>query len=186
MIKRNLTRRKFVKNMTVSIAGSSLCCNTLAAKNILNKKQLFAATKKLFAMEYRTLGKTGLKVSALSFGVMRLTEPAVLFEAIEMGINFFDTAHVYQRGNNEIMLGKALKQSGRNKVLIATKIIPFHKLRKAYALNSKSAMEKMLDKSLKRLQTDYVDVLFLHAIKDPAWPANNDMLNFLDNAKKAG
>lgn len=186
MIKINLTRRKFVKNMTVSIAGSSLCSNAFAAKHILNKKQQLAATKKPFAMEYRTLGKTGLKVSALSFGVMRLTEPAVLFEAIEMGINYFDTAHVYQHGNNEIMLGKALKQSGRKKVFIATKIIPFNKLGKEYVLNNTSAMEKMLDKSLKRLQTDYVDVLFLHAIKNPAWPANNDMLSFLENAKKAG
>jgi len=118
-------------------------------------------------MEYRRLGRTGLKISALSFGVMRLTEPAVLFEALDMGINYFDTAHVYQRGNNEKMLGSVLKEYGREKVFIATKIPPYSRFLNLNKLNSPISMETKMEKSLKRLQTNYVDVLFLHNIKDP-------------------
>ena len=137
-------------------------------------------------MEYRTLGRTGLKVSALSFGVMRLAEPAVLFEALDMGINYFDTAHTYQRGNNEKMLGDVLRQYGREKVFIATKIPPYYKRLGMKRLNDQKSLEAKLEKSLKRLQTDYVDVLFLHNIKDPDWPAHDEMLSFCQKMKETG
>ena len=74
-------------------------------------------------MEYRTLGKTGLKVSVVSHGLGQLREPAVIFKALDLGINFFDTAHVYQNGNSEILLGKVLKEYGRKKVFIANSLI---------------------------------------------------------------
>ena len=127
MTEKKITRRKFLRDLTVTCTCSGLYVNSLSARHAQEKThKKYASTGKI-NMEYRTLGRTGLKVSAVSFGVMRLTDPAVLFEALEMGINYFDTAHGYQRGNNEKMLGDVLKQYGREQVFIATKIPPYHR-----------------------------------------------------------
>jgi hypothetical protein len=144
------------------------------------------ASRDIPEMEYRTLGRTGLQVSAVSFGVMRLTDPAVLLLALESGINYFDTAHRYQNGNNEKMLGNVLKEYGREKALIATKIPPYVKRPSGYELAESGDMEEMVDTSLQRLQTDYVDVLLLHNIKDASWPGHEDMMSFLEKQKKSG
>ena len=141
-------------------------------------------------MEYRTLGKTGLKVSVVSHGLAQLKEPAVIFKALDLGINFFDTAHVYQNGNSEILLGKVLKEYGRKKVFIATKLPPLFELQEnpmgKGPLLERKAMEEMMEKSLKRLQTDYVDVLFVHDIQDKKWLTNETILSFLEKVKKEG
>jgi len=186
MTAKRLTRRRFLKDLTLTCTCGSLCIHTLAAPHARAKAQKDYAPKAPATMEYRTLGKTGLKVSAVSFGVMRLTDPAVLFQALDMGINYFDTAHRYQNGNNEKMVGKALKQYGRSKVLVATKIPPYRKRLGMKNLNDQKSMEAMLDKSLKRLQTDYVDVLFLHSITNAAWPAHDEMLGFCQKMKQTG
>lgn len=186
MAKKQLTRRQFLKGVSVTCACSNLLINPLSLGAALGKDKQSESAKTLPSTEYRILGKTGLKVSALSFGVMRLTEPAVLFEALEKGINYFDTAHIYQNGNNEKMLGGVLKDYGRGKVFIATKIPPYRKRMGFRQLRDTADMEKMMDKSLQRLQTDYVDVLFLHSIKDSNCPVNEDMISFLEKQKKAG
>ncbi len=186
MTKKKLTRRRFLRNLTAACAWSGLHVNTLTAGHTLGEPHKKYAFKDKMDMEYRTLGRTGLKVSALSFGVMRLAEPAVLFEALDMGINYFDTAHSYQRGNNEKMLGDVLKQYGREKVFIATKIPPYHKRFGIKRLNDKKSLEAKMEKSLRRLQTDYVDVLFLHNIKDPEWPVHDEMVSFCQKMKKTG
>jgi hypothetical protein len=56
-------------------------------------------------LEYRTLGKTGMKVTAVSMGVMNCSDPAVLLRAFDLGINFYDTADCYMHGRNEEMVG---------------------------------------------------------------------------------
>ena len=186
MAEKKLTRRRFLKDLTVTCTCSNLYVNSLTARHALGKTHKKYGAKDTINMEYRTLGRTGLKVSALSFGVMRLTELAVLFEALEMGINYFDTAHSYQRGNNEKMLGNVFKQYGREKVFIATKIPPYNKRLGVKLLNDQKSLEAKMEESLKRLQTDYVDVLFLHSIKDPALPVHDEMLNFCQKMKKTG
>lgn len=186
MTEKKLTRRRFLKDLTVTCTCSGLYVNALCACHTPEKLHKKYAAKGKINMEYRTLGRTGLKVSALSFGVMRLTEPAVLFEALEMGINYFDTAHGYQRGNNEKMLGDVLKQYGREKVLIATKIPPYHRRLGEKLLDDPKSMEAKMEESLRRLKTDYVDVLFLHSIQDPAWPVQDEMLRFCEKMKTTG
>ena len=186
MTGKKITRRRFLRNLTTAGTCSCLYVNTLTAGYPLEKSHKKYASNDKMEMEYRTLGRTGLKVSALSFGVMRLAEPAVLFEALDMGINYFDTAHTYQRGNNEKMLGDVLRQYGREKVFIATKIPPYYKRLGMKRLNDQKSLEAKLEKSLKRLQTDYVDVLFLHNIKDPDWPAHDEMLSFCQKMKETG
>jgi predicted aldo/keto reductase-like oxidoreductase len=186
MAKHKLTRRQFLKNVGITCVFGDLLINPITSQTAFAKQGQIESTKKLPNMEYRVLGKTGLKVSALSFGVMRLTDPAVLFEALELGVNFFDTANKYQNGNNETMLGSVLKEYGRDKVFIATKIPPSRKRLGFSILRDPEEMQKMMDESLQRLKTDYVDVLFLHSIKDATWSSNENMMTFLEKQKKAG
>ena len=126
MSKRKLTRRQFLKDVGITCACSDLLIGTIASQTAFANQGDIVIPKISPDMEYRALGKTGLKVSALSFGVGRLTDPTLLHQALDMGVNFFDTAHSYQNGNSERMIGKVLKDYGREKALIATKIKPFH------------------------------------------------------------
>lgn len=186
MTQKRISRRRFLKNLTVTCTCNSLFAHPIFARYAEGKTGKNDAAVGKTNMEYRPLGRTGLMVSAVSFGVMRLTEPAVLFEALDVGINYFDTAHGYQRGNNEKMLGDVLKQYGREKAFIATKIPPYSRLLGVKKLNSQRAMESKMEESLRRLKTDYVDVLFLHNIKDPDWPARDEMMSFCQKMKKSG
>jgi uncharacterized protein len=63
-------------------------------------------------LDFRTLGRTGLKVTTLGFGCMITSDPSVIQRAVDLGINYFDTARGYQHGNNERMVGAALGASG--------------------------------------------------------------------------
>ncbi|MDY6990018.1 MAG: aldo/keto reductase [Thermodesulfobacteriota bacterium] len=186
MDKKRLTRRQFMKGVSATCACGNLLFNPFSLGTARGKTEKRERGKILPDMEYRILGKTGLKVSALSFGVMRLTEPAVLFEALKMGVNYFDTAHTYQNGNNEKMLGRVLKDYGRAEVFVATKIPPYRRAMGIKVIRDTEEMEQMMDKSLQRLRTDYVDILFLHNIEDPKWPVNEEMITFLEKQKKAG
>lgn len=126
-------------------------------------------------MEYHQLGNSSLKISRVGFGCMSLEENSatastLLHHAIEQGINFFDTADLYQKGINEEMVGAALKAK-RNQVVLATKVGNQWKKdgsgwdwnpRKAYILEA-------VEESLRRLQTDYIDLYQLHGgtLEDP-------------------
>ena len=119
-------------------------------------------------MEYRYLGKTGLKVSVLSFGNWvnndndQLTKDSVKI-CLENGVNFFDTAEYYEFGKAETSLGKAFKalKVPREKIVVTTKI-----LRVGYDPNdgfqSRKHIIEGLRNSLKRLQLDYVDIVYAH------------------------
>lgn len=183
---KKLTRRRFLKDLTFTCTCSGLLVNPITARYAFGKKIKKDGPTRSVDMEYRSLGRTGMMVSAVSFGVMRLTEPAVLFEALDMGINYFDTAHVYQRGNNEKMLGMVLKEYGRQNVFIATKIPPYSRMLGMKKPNSVGTMETKMEESLKRLKTDYVDVLFLHNIKDPSWSTQDEMMRFCRRMKESG
>src|ERR1035441_6543660 len=71
-------------------------------------------------LDYRTLGKTGLKVTTVGFGCMITSDPSVVQRAVDLGITYFDTARGYQRGNNERMVGAALGTK-RKQVVLSTK-----------------------------------------------------------------
>jgi aryl-alcohol dehydrogenase-like predicted oxidoreductase len=184
-----INRREFMTEVGLKVAGTSLLLNQLSVRPAFAGKEPAPGKSKNPTMEYRTLGRTGLKVSAVSFGVMRLKEPAVLFNALDSGINYFDTAHGYQNGNNEKMLGKALKEYGRQKAFIATKAHPFYsqqQLAESYRLRDRKVMGEMIEESLKRLQTDYVDVFLVHNIMDKSWPSNEEVMAFVEKIKKEG
>src|SRR5580692_1846178 len=127
-------------------------------------------------MEYVNLGKAGMKVSRICLGAMTYGTKSwrewVLEEeesrpfikrALELGINFFDTADMYSVGASEEVLGRALKDfAKRDEVVIATKVYnPMGPGVNARGLSRKHIMEA-IDASLKRLGTDYVDLYQIH------------------------
>ena len=127
-------------------------------------------------MEYRLLGKSDLEISRISLGCMSLNpneeseSVQIIHKAIDLGINFFDTADVYFKGQNEEMLGKAVKDH-RKEIFIATKV--GNVLRaddSGFDWNpGKAHILQSVDESLRRLQTDYIDLYQLHGgtIEDP-------------------
>ena len=149
-------------------------------------------------MEYTRFGKTGMKVSRLCLGCMTygsskwrewvLEEEAsrpFIREALEKGINFFDTADVYSLGASEEILGRALKDfAKRDEVVIATKVFnPMGPSANARGLSRKHIMEA-IDASLRRLGTDYVDLYQIHRF-DPETPIE-ETLEALNDVVRAG
>src|SRR5208282_3812925 len=141
-------------------------------------------------MEFRTLSKTGLKVSRLSFGTMTFgtqtdedTAQRMVDCCLGAGINFIDTANVYNRGAAETIVGKTLK-GRRDKVILATKVC--NKMGDAPddAGLSRAAMRKAIDASLQRLATDYVDLYYLHQ-PDYATPIE-ETLETMEDLVRAG
>jgi aryl-alcohol dehydrogenase-like predicted oxidoreductase len=121
-------------------------------------------------MQYRRLGSTGLKVSEISLGswltyggyVEEQNATATIDKAFELGINFFDTANVYIRGEAEKVVGKALSKYDRSSYVLATKV--FGKMGDGpndQGLSRKHIIEQC-DASLKRLGLDYIDIYYCH------------------------
>jgi aryl-alcohol dehydrogenase-like predicted oxidoreductase len=127
-------------------------------------------------MEYVSLGSSDLKVSRIAFGCMSLSDDhrqnaALLKKAFENGITFFDTADLYQKGENEASVGKAFKGM-RDQVVIATKVgNQWKDDGNGWVWNpNKDYIMLAVEESLRRLQTDYIDLYLLHGgtLEDPA------------------
>ena len=168
MFSENMGRRKFVKRVSAFLLG-------MLGAHVWKAKPSFAKTEKLPPLEYRTLGETGLKVTTVSMGVMNCSDPAVLHRAFDLGINFYDTADCYMRGRNEEMVGRVFK-GRREKVFIQTKV-PAH---------SEKQMRASVETSLRRLQTDYIDVLVWHDVHSPAQVSDPKLFEFMGKMKKEG
>jgi aryl-alcohol dehydrogenase-like predicted oxidoreductase len=141
-------------------------------------------------MKYKPLGRTGVQVSQLCFGCMSFGGDAdeaasgQMFKAVrDLGVNFFDTANNYSNGKSEEILGRLMKGS-REDLVVATKV--FNPLGKD--LNAKGSSRRnvssQLDACLKRLQTDRVEILYLH-MRDPLTPIEETM-RALEDAVRAG
>ena len=127
-------------------------------------------------MNYRSVGKSGLSVSEIGFGCMSLTKTtdaeatAIVHTAVDAGINYFDTADLYDKGANEELIGKLLKPV-RSKIVLATKVgNQWKEDGSGWNWNpTKNYILKAVDESLRRLETDYIDLYQLHGgtIEDP-------------------
>ena len=134
-------------------------------------------------MQYRNLGKWGLKVSEIALGswVTNLagTDAQSLAKetvnaAFDLGVNFFDCADAYSGGEAERFLGKALKEHSRNEYVVSTKVFfPMGRGANDWGLSRKHIIEQ-LEKSLKNLGLDYVDLYFCHRF-DPTTPIEETM-----------
>ena len=149
-----MNRREFLKVGLVGTTSALLAGNTVAeAIGQYASSEPFAFPTPV----YRTLGRTGLKVTVVSFGAMLTPEAEVIRTALEHGVNYVDTARKYMDGKNEGIVSKALK-GRRDKVYVATKTLP--------ASRSKADIIRDVETSLRTLETDYVDVIQLHNLTD--------------------
>jgi aryl-alcohol dehydrogenase-like predicted oxidoreductase len=147
---KELSRRRFIGSSAAALAGAGL-----SARKKLFGSDSPAGENEVKIKEYRTLGRTGFKVSDISFGAGELTEPALLEAILDAGINYIDTAEGYGRGRSERMIGNVIKNRDRKKIFVSTKLGLRGDL-------TKEAIKGRALKCLERLQTDYVDCLMIH------------------------
>lgn len=141
-------------------------------------------------MLYRELGVTGLKLSILGFGCMRLPvingdngkvdmdlAVPLIRTAIDNGINYLDTGYPYHGGQSELAISKAVKDGYREKVFIADKL-------PIWMVENRKDMDHYLDEQLSRLDIDCIDFYLLHTVKENYWEnlISNGVLEFLDDA----
>jgi hypothetical protein len=126
-------------------------------------------------MQYRKLGNTGVSVSSLGFGAMRLPhEPGdpesilrkdseeLIYRAVDLGVNLFDTAWNYHREQSEGFLGDTLSPGERKRLLLSTKL-------PCWLVENPGDASGYLDKQLRRLRTDWVDIYLLHGLSRRSW-----------------
>ncbi|MCK4966544.1 aldo/keto reductase, partial [bacterium] len=116
---KKISRKEFIKRTSAGVLGLSLFGNSVNGE------------EKKGNAEYRTLGKTGIRVVPIGFAVARTMEPSLVKTAIDRGMNFLDTGRTYSNGRNEEMLGKVV-EGIRDKVVIESKISIPHPLREKF------------------------------------------------------
>jgi aryl-alcohol dehydrogenase-like predicted oxidoreductase len=147
-------RREFLEKLTLGVAGVGAAVSGNALSTL-------PATEGLGEMPYRTLGSTGEKVSLLGLGGFHIGKIAdeqesirIIRTALDNGVNFLDNAWAYNEGASEIRVGKALQDGYRKKAFVMTK----------FEGRGKDLATRQIDESLRRLQTDTIDLLQFHEI----------------------
>lgn len=188
MSKKGMNRRDFIGKSTLGLFSASIALPFLRTPVTGQEKPTKVIT--------RTLGRTKLRIPIVSFGVMNSDSPDLIKRALDMGINHLDTAHGYLRGNSERVIGEVVERSGnRNRVHIATKMRFARDSEKGVFSLRGSEREpaalpenlfNQLETSLKRLRTDYVDILYLHSCYSPQMATYEPLMDALVKAKKQG
>lgn len=174
-----MKRRTFLRSGLAGAAGLA----------ILDKTSLAAQTTGSNKIIYRTLGKTGLKVPVVSFGVMKSDNSALVRSAYEAGVKLFDTAHGYMNGRNEEMLGNLFTTIPRDSFIIATKVKPAGIDRQEGMPTRDTTAENFLAKfeiSLTRLRVSYVDILYMHDVDNINVLRHKEIVNAMLDLKKKG
>lgn len=184
----NMKRRAFLGKAALGAVSTGIGIPLLKGDSLRSTK--------LHKIIYRTLGRTGLRIPLVSFGVMNSDSPDLLNQALDMGVKHLDTAHLYLRGNSERAIGDVLEQRGdRDKIYIATKMrLARDREKGVFSLEgtdreppaTAESLYKQLDLSLKRLRTDYVDILYLHSLYSPMMATYEPLMNALVKVKKQG
>jgi len=159
---------------------------TIAAASLAGAVSAAGQETRSGDMIYRTLGRTGVKVSAIGLGGYHIGNPSeaegikIIRTAVDRGITFLDNCWDYHDGDSEVRMGKALRDGYRQKIFLMTK----------FDGRTKDSTAKQIDESLKRLQTDVIDLMQYHEnirMEDPdRFFAANGPLEALLAAKKAG
>jgi predicted aldo/keto reductase-like oxidoreductase len=147
-----ISRRNFIRSSVSAAAGLGL----ISGGRLFGHDSEEPAGPKI--KEYRTLGRTGFKVSDIGLGAGNMSNPNVLEAAFDMGINYIDTAEHYLRGNSERTIGKVLSKRDRKKIFLTTK------LNLTMGGSSKEKIKIRFNKCLERLQTNYADCLMIHMV----------------------
>ena len=152
MKKNAINRRDFISKSSVGLVGTGAA---LMGGAFVSEKPSFGRNPEQNKIkEYRVLGRTGFRVSDIGCGTMGISNENVLRQIIASGVNFLDTAEAYANGNNELMVGRAIKETPRNSLFINTKIF----------VNQDATIDQLkvrVKKCLERLQTDYIDGLMI-------------------------
>jgi len=183
--KNNFSRREFLSRAVSGMASIGFLGVSGRVLTSSGQKKLTQDPKKKII--YRTLGKTGIRLPIVNMGVMNSLDSELVKKSYEIGVRHFDTAAWYMRGRNEEMLGNAIKELNvRDKVIIGTKIYIPHQQREMSPEKAKEAYLKIVEESLKRLQTDYVDILYSHNVDSISWLNNPGIIEALLLLKKQG
>ncbi len=175
MKNKNINRRDFLR---CSVVGAGSFLLPVTATSALNKKTRAETVQ----IPVRTLGRTGIQIPILSMGVDRPDSNNVLKAAYNSGVFHFDTAHFYQNGRNEEMIGRMLEGKPRDSFCVSTKLTFDYPLKDNFEEN----MMERLDISLKRLKMDYVDIFYLHTIHMKEKLQDERVINFLKKIKELG
>jgi uncharacterized protein len=188
MTENGISRRKFMATGGAAVAALGLGGLTGQASGKESSGSSEIVT--------RTLGRTGLRLPVVSFGVMNSDSPDLIRKAVDIGIKHLDTAHGYLRGNSETVIGTILEERKcRDKMVLSTKMFfDREKDRKVFQPEggargfpaTEARFDEQLALSLKRLRTDYVDILYLHSCESAQMSAYEPMLKIFTKAKQAG
>jgi hypothetical protein len=172
-----LNRRDFLKTSggagLISLLGSAA---TFADPNTPKPKEPNVPTAKFEQVPRRKLGKTGVIVPILELGNADFMEKQILlYKSLDWGVNCWDTADCYNNGNSELGIGKFLGAhlAVRKDIFIVTKSCK----------KDSAGLQEMLERSLSRMKTDYIDLYFLHGVVDGA-QLTDDVKNWAEKAKR--
>jgi predicted aldo/keto reductase-like oxidoreductase len=181
--KSDLSRRKFISATAVGLAGAGLTGFSPGLAVAEDEKK-----EKSKDVILRPLGKNGPELPIVSMGVASTNDPGLVQASFELGIRHFDTAGGYQFGRNEQMIGMVLNKMGvRDKANIASKATIVQDSTGMSAEETKKKLIKMVEASLRRMKSDYIDVFYLHdltAADQVAHPGVIEALQILRDQKK--
>ncbi|UCG26890.1 MAG: aldo/keto reductase [Bacteroidales bacterium] len=183
--KNKVNRRGFLKSSVIGATGIVVGQTALAGQSVTNLK----SGKEEAKIVYRTLGKTGLKLPIVSMGVMRADNPNLVRAALDKGIRHLDSAHGYQQGRNEEMLGKLLVDYPRESYTISTKIQPTGQNRRTGLISDEFTREGFMDMfniSMERLGLEYVDILHHHGVSSREGLMYEPLVDIMKKIKKSG
>jgi len=173
---KQISRRGFLRT-GIAGAGAIALSPVAAASPLAEQKNII----------YRTLGKTGLKVPVVSFGVMRSDNSSLCRAAHDKGLRLFDTANGYLGGNSEIMLGNLFRDYPRDSFILCTKVKPgTDNNGKPNAQTTPEKFLELFNVSMSRLKLDYVDILHVHDMNNPELFDHKPLINTLKQLKKEG
>ena len=179
-----MDKRKFLKVSTSLVAGSLIPRVAGAGGYSESPATLSGKINPIV----RSLGKTGIELPIISSGIIPQNLPPLIRKLFESGIRHFDSAWDYQNGRNDLMLRDMLCEFGRENFIISTKVLlPFDEITGQYKQEAtKSAFMEQLEVTMKRLDVNYVDMLYLHKPPTRAAALNNEILAGLEKARQQG
>jgi len=183
--KSGLTRRQFISTAAGSLASAGLACmSTGVGFPLTAAADPGSESREIIA---RTLGRTGLKVPIVGMGAGSITDPGLLQACLDVGIRLFHTSGDYLNGKSEENVARArMKSSDRDKVVIMTGGLEPWKREGKSGNQVRDLLIKSIDESLRRMQTDRVEVFLVHDVRDAATVGETAIKEGLERIKKDG
>jgi hypothetical protein len=186
---KNESRREFLRKSLTGMVGITMVPAILGGESGAASSLADAPEKKKRKTVRRKLGRTGIKLPVVNMGVMNADNPDLVRAAIDAGIVLFDTAHAYQEGRNEEMVGAMIKDRPRKSFVIATKVRGSPLDRETGLYTEEATAGPFIEKfeaSLGRLGLDYVDILYHHNVVSRGGALHEPYLTALQQMKKQG